>query len=79
MNLNPFFALVNASAEASQGFPQPMGTQPNSPSSTTPGKATHTDLTPSHKQLPNPLIKKYLIDVLEPMSMYGATPGIINM
>jgi hypothetical protein len=79
MNLNPFFALINASAEASQGLPQPMVMRPNSPSSATPDKATYMDLTPSHKLLPNPSINKYLTDVLEPMSMYGATPGIIDM
>ncbi|KIM91747.1 hypothetical protein PILCRDRAFT_854 [Piloderma croceum F 1598] len=28
---------------------------------------------------PNPLMKKYLADVLEPMSMHGATPGIIDI
>jgi hypothetical protein len=41
--------------------------------------ATYTDLTPSHNLVSNPLIKRYLADVLEPMSMYGATSGIIDM
>jgi hypothetical protein len=79
MNLNPYFALVKASAEASQESPPLEITQPNSPFSEAPAKATYTDLTPFHNLAPKPLMKRYLTDVLEPMSMYGAISGIIDM
>jgi hypothetical protein len=78
MNLNPYFALVKAS-EASQEFPPLTITRPNSPSSEASANATYTDLTPLHNLVPIPSIKRHLADVLEPMSMYGATSGIIDM
>jgi hypothetical protein len=79
MNLDPYFALVKASAEASQEFPPLAITRPNSPSSEPPAEATYSDLTLFHNLVPKPSKKRYLADVLEPMSMYGATSGIIDM
>jgi hypothetical protein len=54
-------------------------TRPNSLFSEAPAEATYTDLTPFHDLVPKPSKKRYLADVLEPMSMYGATSGIIDM
>jgi hypothetical protein len=79
MNLDPYFALVKASAEASQESPPLAITRPNSPFSEAPTKATYSDLTLFHNLVPKPSKKRYLADVLEPMSMYGATSGIIDM
>jgi len=84
MNLDPVFWLssqtpINASASRFRGVSQLTATQPNSPSSATPDKATFTDLTPLHKLHSDPSMKRYLVDMLEPMSMHGATPGIVDM
>jgi len=79
MNLDLYFALVKASAEASQESPPLAITRPNSPFSEAPAEATYSDLTLFHNLVPKPSKKRYLADVLEPMSMYGATPGIIDM
>jgi hypothetical protein len=84
MNLDPVCWLslqlpVSTSASRPPGAPQLVATRPNSLSSTTSGDATYTDLTPSHKPLPIPPVQKGLGDVLEPMSMCGATQGIIDM
>lgn len=84
MNLDPFYAMIGQSgnidpSNVPRGNRHLITTRPNSPSSPTPDNATSTELISLPKPLPIPSMKRYLTDVLEPMSMYGATPGIVEM
>jgi len=84
MNLNPVCwfspqSPIDTSVNRLQDAPQLIATRPNSPSSTISGNATYTDLTPLHKPLPISPVQKCLADALKPMSMCGATQGIIDM
>jgi len=84
MNLTPVCWLslqppIGTSVNRPLGVPQLVAPRPNSPSSTISGNTIYTDLMPSHKLLPIPPVQKGFADALEPMSVHGATQGIIDM